>query len=598
LYLSILKLWNFRKFGSKANFSLAKPHLSLALNPGLNVLIGENDSGKSAIIDAIRIVLKTHSYEWARIDEDDFHSGQHRLRIELILSGIGLDEGKNFTEFLSWETVDGKLNPLLCLNLDVSRNPANGQILPYEVRAGADSRGKALSPEAREYLKVTYLKPLRDAEEELVARKNSRLSQILVGHEAFKNKKADHVLLRLLEAFNGSIEGYFVGMDHAGAKIDDQLGKGLKDQIDTYIGALYKDGCKTSLAVTERAQLRSLLEKLELSIQGEAWPGLGTLNRLFMASELLHLNKENWTGLRLGLVEELEAHLHPQAQMQAIETFQQQKDVQLILTTHSPNIGSKLRLENLIICGNGNAFPMGESHTELSGDDYAFLERFLDVTKANLFFSRGAILVEGWSEELLMQELAKLAGYNLTAAGVAVVNVNSLAFIRYANVFKRKSEPYFTRPIAVVTDSDIQPSAEDGPIPGDKAKLTAAIADKAGKYDGQCVKSFIAPQWTLEYCLWKSVTFGDKFVEIAKAVHSKTDWTDFEATLSDKLRRRALAKTEIAARLAQVIANNGIEAARLHSDPETKDYAVLRADTHIAYLIQAIRYACGLSPVA
>lgn len=586
MHLSTLKLWNFRKFGSSADLSLQKPNLSLTFNSGLNVLIGENDSGKSAIIDAIRFVLKTHSHDWTRIDEDDFHAGQQRLRIELVLSDIELGEGKNFTEFLSWETLEGKLSPLLCLNLDVSKNPANGQILPYEVRAGADARGKALSPEAREYLKVTYLKPLRDAAEELVARKNSRLSQILVGHEAFKNRNSDHVLLHLLEAFNGSIEGYFVGTDHSGTVIDDQLGKGLKDRIDTYIGALYQQGRKTSLAVTERAQLRSLLEKLELSIQGETRPGLGTLNRLFMASELLHLNKKNWTGLRLGLVEELEAHLHPQAQMQAIETFQQQKEVQLILTTHSPNIGSKLRLENLIICSNGSAFPMGAEHTELCAGDYTFLERFLDVTKANLFFSKGAILVEGWSEELLLHELARLAGYNLTAAGVAVINVSSLAFIHYANIFKRKSEPHFTKRIAVVTDSDIQPSNEDGPVPGDKARLKAAIAGKAAKYDGQCVESFIAPQWTLEYCLWRSPTFGTKFADIAKAVHSKTDWTDFETTLSDKLQRRTLAKTEIAARLAQAIAKGEIEGTELHSD------------NHIAYLIQAIRYACGLQSVS
>lgn len=584
MHLSTLKLWNFRKFGGSADFSLQNPNLSLTFNSGLNVLIGENDSGKSAIIDAIRFVLKTHSHDWTRIDEDDFHAGQQRLRIELFLSGIGLDEGKNFTEFLSWETLEGEQSPLLCLNLDVSRNPISGQILPYEVRAGADSRGRALSPEAREYLKVTYLKPLRDAEEELVARKNSRLSQILVGHEAFKQKSSEHVLLKQLQAFNGSIDGYFVGTDHAGATIDDQLGKDLKDRIDTYIGELYQHGSKTNLAVTERGQLRSLLEKLELSIKGETRPGLGTLNRLFMASELLHLNKENWTGLRLGLVEELEAHLHPQAQMQAIETFQKQKGVQLILTTHSPNIGSKLELGNLVICSNGNAYPMGAEHTELDADDYTFLERFLDVTKANLFFSTGAILVEGWSEELLLHELARLAGYNLTAEGVAVINVSSLAFIRYANIFKRKSEPYFTRPIAVVTDSDIQPWNEDGPVPGDKAELKAAIAAKAKKYSGQCVESFIAPQWTLEYCLWKSTTFGTKFTEIAKAVHSKTDWTDFEATLSDKLKRRTLAKTEISARLAQMMSKGEIDGKNLHSDP------------HIAYLIKAIQYACGLLP--
>lgn len=558
----------------------------MTFNSGLNMLIGENDSGKSAIIDAIRFVLKTHSYDWTRIDEDDFHTGQLRLRIELVLSGIGLDDGKNFTEFLSWETLEGKVTPLLCLNLDVCRNPSNGQILPYEVRAGVDARGRALSPEAREYLKVTYLKPLRDAEEELVARKNSRLSQILVGHDAFKNKNPDHVLLKLLAAFNESIEGYFDGIDQAGIKINDQLGKGLKDRIDTYIGALYQQDSKTSLAVTERPQLRSLLEKLELSIQGETRPGLGTLNRLFMASELLHLNKENWTGLRLGLVEELEAHLHPQAQMQAIETFQKQQGVQLVLTTHSPNIGSKLRLENLVICGAGKAFPMGAEHTELSTDDYAFLERFLDVTKANLFFSKGAILVEGWSEELLLHELAKLAGYNLTSAGVAVINVSSLAFTRYANIFKRKLEPHFTKPIAVITDADIQPSQEDESVLGDKALLKAAIAKKAAKYDGQCVQSFIAPQWTLEYCLWKSTTFNAKFTEIARAVHNKTDWTDFESTLIKKLNNRGLAKTEISARLAQAMANGEIDGTNLHDDP------------HVIYLVDAIQYACGLQRLA
>jgi putative ATP-dependent endonuclease of OLD family len=581
MHLSNLKLWNFRKFGGNAPFSPDAPHLDLGFNPGLNVLIGENDSGKSAIIDAMRLVLKTHSYDWSRIDDDDFHVGQNRLRIEIVLSGIKPEEGKNFTEFLSWESVGENVEPFLRLILDVKRNPANSQILPYEVRAGADADGKQLSPEAREYLKVTYLKPLRDAEEELVARKNSRLSQILVGHEAFKNKGPAHVLMGLLSDFNGSIEGYFDGKDHSGTVIADQLGKELKDKIDSYIGVLYESGKKTGLAVTERGQLKSLLEKLELSIQGETRPGLGTLNRLFMASELLHLNKGNWTGMRLGLVEELEAHLHPQAQMQAIETFQKQEGVQLVLTTHSPNIGSKLELRNLIVCGGGRAFPMSAEHTELAPGDYVFLQRFLDVTKANLFFSKGVILVEGWSEELLMQEFAKLIGYDLTARGVAVVNVSSLAFIRYANIFKRKAEPHFYKRVAIITDVDVQPSAEDGPVPGDKAKLTKALADKIAKYDGQCVKSFVAPQWTLEYCLSKSVAFKDKFTEIAKAVHSGTDWTDFDATLADKLERRALAKTEISARLAQAIAHGDIEKAKVDGD------------AHVGYLVKAIEYACG-----
>lgn len=148
MHLSNIRLWNFRKFGSSAAFSSDTPQLDVGFNSGLNVLIGENDSGKSAIIDAIRIVLKTHSYDWLRIDDDDFHAGQNRLRIELLLSGFKPEEAKNFTEFLSWKpvvsAVASAVEPFLRLILDVKRNPANGQILPYEVRAGADADGKPL----------------------------------------------------------------------------------------------------------------------------------------------------------------------------------------------------------------------------------------------------------------------------------------------------------------------------------------------------------------------------------------------------------------------------------------------------------------------
>ena len=581
MYLSNIKLWHFRKFGNTDALSVDEPHLDLNFNERLNVLIGENDSGKTAIIDAIRLVLKTHSYDWSRIDENDFHQTQSRLRIELVFSGMKPEEGKNFTEFLCWEGEGENIVSFLRLILDVKRNPASGQILPYEVRAGADIDGKQLNPEAREYLKVTYLKPLRDAEEELIARKSSRLSQILIGHEAFKDNGDNHPLMKLLVDFNSSIEKYFEGKDSAGNGIQDQQGKELKAKIDGYIESLYEQGKKSVLSVTEKRQLKSLLEKLELSILGEIRPGLGTLNRLFMASELLHLNKNNWTGIRLGLVEELEAHLHPQAQMQAIETFQNQTGVQLILTTHSPNIGSKIELKNLIICQGDKAFPMSDAYTKLDSDDYVFLQRFLDVTKANLFFSKGVILVEGWTEELLLPELAKLIGYNLTKYGVSIINVSSLAFIHYANIFKRKHKPYFSTPVAVVTDVDVTPDNENEIEANSKTRLSNALTAKAVKNDGQIVKTFIAPHWTLEYCLSKSETFKGKFAEITKSVHSKSNWSDFDSELTQKLNAQSFKKTEIVHRLAQAIANGEI------------DKSKVAKDEHIEYLVKAIKYACG-----
>lgn len=43
MYLSNIKLWNFRKYGSDT-FDIDKPNLDLNFTEGLNVLIGENNS--------------------------------------------------------------------------------------------------------------------------------------------------------------------------------------------------------------------------------------------------------------------------------------------------------------------------------------------------------------------------------------------------------------------------------------------------------------------------------------------------------------------------------------------------------------------------
>lgn len=69
VYLHRISGENFRVFGSKESGT----DLQLEFASGLNVLVGENDAGKTSVIDAIRHVLLTTSYEFLRIQEHDFH---------------------------------------------------------------------------------------------------------------------------------------------------------------------------------------------------------------------------------------------------------------------------------------------------------------------------------------------------------------------------------------------------------------------------------------------------------------------------------------------------------------------------------------------
>lgn len=584
MYLSNIKLWNFRKFGAMGEIDLAKPHLDLNLTKGLNVIIGENDSGKTAIIDAIKLVLKTHSYDYIRVDDKDFHNNSSRFRVELTFDGLNPDEAKNFTEWLGWNGTGAVAKPFLKLNYDVKRQA--DKIIPTDVKAGVDEDGYLLTAGAKEYLKATYLKPLRDAENELIAKRNSRLSQILLGDEAFKGKEKDNDLVKIFSGLKKELEKYFNEVDEAGQP---KQGKQIKDKIDGYIKSFYSKDNESEFESTS-TDIKSILEKLTLTLKGEPNPGLGTLNRLFMAAELLHLTKSNWSGLRLGLVEELEAHLHPQAQMQVIEAFQKQKGIQLILTTHSPNLASKLKLENLIICNNANAFPMGDTYTKLGKEDYKFLEKFLDTTKANLFFAKGVILVEGWAEEILLPSIAKAIGINLTEKGVSIVNIGHTGFDHYANIYLRKAEPNMTIPVAVITDSDVREYQKNGNdiVKRDTQTVQQETQAKLETINGkaeQNVKYFPAPNWTLEYSLFKSASLKTVFESGVKAIHTLTDWnTDFEKALATKLINKSLKKTDIAYHIANAIDEDLSKEVRIVTISQDE------AET-VNYLVKAIKYA-------
>lgn len=613
MFLSSVRLWNFRKFGADGDIDLDKPHLNLPLKEGLNVLVGENDSGKSAIIDAIRLTLGTYSTDWSRIGEDEFYKDSKRLRIELAFSDLSAEEAKNFIEWLSFEGAAPNLKTKLCVNYDLTR--AGGRVLASDVKAGPDAEGHPLTAEAREYLKTTYLRPLRDASSELVPRKNSRLSQILHGHELFKGQDNDHELKKQHDAFNKAVEDYFEVVGKEGAA--PAVGQALKKQVDAYLEAFYGEK-KSSVINAAEGTLKAILEKLEISLRNEKNPGLGTLNRLFMASELVHLNKSKWHGLRLCMVEELEAHLHPQAQMQVIEALQNVKGIQFLLTTHSPNLASKVKLDSLVVCAQGHAFPMGKdaqnkSYSELAIDDHRFLEWFLDTTKANLFFARGVILVEGWAEELLVPALArsmKKAGLiqrDLTEAQVSIVNVGGTSHLRYAKIFARTAEPHLKVSVAVVTDVDVpcwikEPKlgADGKPEKDDKGKTVyvysklpvadvavdtaAMIAEKKADYAKQTTAAFVAPQWTMEYSLLSSAVFGPELRTAIKAAHPQIELADLEAELAQKLISRSLKKTEVAHLLAVAIDADAKSAAQ--------KIVPSYADAPAAYLLEAIKHAC------
>ncbi len=603
MYLSNIKLWNFRKFGALGDINLQSPNLNLSFTKGLNVLIGENDSGKSAVLEAIKMVLRTHAYERLMWVKEDFYEGTDELRIELLIDGLTNSEAAHFTEWLGW-TEGNSPRPILRLICTVRL--IDDKPIPHEIRAGMDEAGSAIDSQAKEYLKVTFLKPLRDAENELTAKKYSRLSQILEGHDLFKKGANGKELFEgYVATANQQIKEWFEDDIAEDGQLSNR--EQIKGVIDGFLGSFIHTDKASSFSISG-SHIKEILEKLSLNLDGITRPGLGTMNRLYMAAELLHLQKPGWSGIKLCLVEEEEAHLHPQAQMKVLETIQKQSGTQFIITTHSPNLASKVKLsENdinqVVICKEGKVFPMGPTYTLLDKDDYGFLDHFLDVTKANLFFAKGIILVEGWAEEIILPAIAQRMGKDLTAHEVSIINVGSTAYMRYAKIFMRQNQESMGCKVAIVTDLDVRPNDDDGQFDTAKeAEKRTNITEKVDTSNYPDISWHIAEHWTLEWCLNESEKFGGLFKEAVSKVHTRTaafkknnnefNIEDFKAELTNKLRKykidgdgkhvstTELDKVEVAYQFAKLVKEVEI------------DYEHFDGDS-AKYLVDAINHVCS-----
>ena len=406
------------------------------------------------IVDAIRYVLKTQSGEFIQFDNKDFYQDTNgnrtdEFKVECVFDGLSEQDSGLFWEWLSWN--EDKTKYLLKVWLHVKRKD---NVIAPSFSAGIEGQAERMDSEARDLLKVVYFKPLRDALTEMTHGYKSRLAQILGAHELFKTQKdvqgnnLKHKLETDYENLKTEIENYFKS-GGTGESITGEINQFLKHHF------LLKGDPRSAQIKLTGGEITEILRLLDLIMEGNK-SGLGTLNLLCIAAEMLLFNNQK-KGLKLALVEELEAHLHPQYQLRLIEYISSHhKNEQFILTTHSITLASKIKLANLIVLKGNEAFPMSSEYTMMTPADYNFLERFLDATKSNLFFAKGLIMVEGDAENLLIPAIAQLIGRNLHEYGVSVVNIGSTAYKRYVNIFKRKDGKSFGMPIAVVSDLDIR----------------------------------------------------------------------------------------------------------------------------------------------
>lgn len=223
----------------------------ILLNQGLNVLVGENASGKSTIIDALRMVLRDPEQPY--ITEDDFYKSftedvqKKNIKINMKLTDLNQEEK---VTFLSW--CNAEFDAELHLEVESKPNPKG-----YFKKSlwGGKSKASAFEEDTFDFINVIYLPALRNAEEKLTNGKRSRLA-LLLKHQ-YKDEARQRELVTAFNDFNKSV------IKNEGKKFD-EIAKARKDintAMKTSMGNVF--GQSVNLQFAE-SSFSSILQSIKM----------------------------------------------------------------------------------------------------------------------------------------------------------------------------------------------------------------------------------------------------------------------------------------------------------------------------------------------
>ncbi|WP_083244669.1 ATP-dependent nuclease [Lysinibacillus fusiformis] len=494
LFLSRIFIKNFRNFGE----------LDLKMT-SKQIIIGENNVGKSNLIRAIQLILDPSLSEQDRhLKETDFFDGLEEPQTngkEIIIS----------IELQGFEH-NKQLKALLC-DAIVNENPFTARIT-YKY--------KIINPSTKEYGFVIYqgedeeisfgyrerkvlnfmvIDAIRDVESDLKSEKRSPIKKLIkridISDEKLKDiaeamkgnndeiLKIDEISI-LIKSINKQLSR--VTGSNGDVEIDlqtnDIIPSRVLNNINLSVGSKARSVKDSSLGINNLIYISLLMMHLEddtvpkllnetafndfIGLQNgehncllKKWFLKNDENYILKDSipneeymelyEFFDENRSNESSFTLLAIEEPEAHLHPSVQRTVYREVMKE-NTSILVSTHSPFITSIAPIKSIVhLIPSKNKGTNGFSTSELtlSEREMEDLQRYIDVKRGELYFGKGVILVEGVAEEYLIPRFAELMGIQLDIEGIICCNINGTDFKPYITFFKQLGVPY-----VVITDGD------------------------------------------------------------------------------------------------------------------------------------------------
>ena len=500
MHLHELHLQRFRSFADG----------TVRFHPDLTVLVGENNGGKSNAIDALRLVVQPMNG-----------------RRELYCEENDVRRGAAPESFILEARFDGLTPAQMGLLISAVPDPTKDQAifgLTFDKVAGRyrsqSWAGKfQAKPEAgsTDLIRHVYLPPLRDAQRALASGNPTRIAA-LIRH--FLSEGQEEAFAKGLKRIGGS-------------PVLDSINGAVMDLLrDLTGGARPQDanlGFSSNETLSDIARdLRFKLSDAGIDPEELRNSGLGYANLLFMTTVMVELQEASHADLTLFLVEEPEAHLHPQLQMLVLDFLQEKAEesatkkvpegepagrIQVIVTTHSPNLTAWVKPEHLVVMRTVKkaeelrpvsvAIPVQD--LGLNKRDLNKVSRYLDVTRSALVFGGRVLLLEGIAEALLVPAMAKRLFTQRTVPGTAdrdgwkrfqganIVGIDGVDFEPYVDLLlKPIKESRIADRLVVVTDRD----------PKVKGNRSEKLTEKAVAHGAKAIFSVHVNEDTLEQALY------------------------------------------------------------------------------------------------
>lgn len=570
MYLKEVQIRNYKNF-LRERFLFQK---------GVNVILGENDSGKTNLMQAIRLILDKR-LEWhekeltekmfseslvdwrgqiiiisLRFSELDFDKEEEAVL--KYISGNQSEEGSitwfclpdTFTRRSLGECKDGddlherlrnltiaNYESILTFGADVDflddcvyeqlvgdlqngvcnfTEKINESLYGYPGRSGVNG----IDYIRNRLVDFTYIDALRDAVNDMKQKYNP-LMTILRQIEPKISNTDKEAVGKLIDDVNATISGV--------SEIK-ELADRINYKILESVGNIYAPDIilKSELSGNIKDIFRNLRLKSRHSKEFDLDNiGLGSTNIIYIALKLMEYSyvkemEELESKYFLLLFEEPEAHLHKHIQMSLFEKtgLEVNEGVQVLMTTHSDNISAASKISRMNIISKGsNGSNVMQPYVGLSCEEIIHIERYLDVKRSELLFSKSVILVEGDAEEILVPTIVKKClGVSLDELGISLINIGSVGF---ENIYKLFHDVRINKKCAIISDLDtpIDVSNEGQVIAHDRGKVRKRTIDEES-IQNKWVKGFFGT-YTFEIELVKdNETYMDALID---KTYSKED---------------------------------------------------------------------------